>query len=79
MYKCYTIGNRQSLQLALSSLIEYETSKTIMSVHVEYKINMIYNEKIVLVISVSTTDPLHGCFPAFLASFSSDGYVLTLS
>lgn len=76
------LHNREQTEFAFSSskINEFETSKIIMLVHVEYKMNMIFNENLVLVISVSTTDPLHGCYPAFVASFSSDGYVpLTLS
>lgn len=76
------LHNREQTEFAISSskINEFETSKTIMLVHVEYKMNMIFNENLVLVISVSTwIHPLHGCYPASLASFSSDGYVpLTL-
>lgn len=56
------LHNREQTEFAISSskINEFETSKTIMLVHVEYKINMIFNGNLVLVISVSTTDPLHG-------------------
>ncbi len=42
------LHNREQTELAISSskINEFETGKTIMLVHVEYKMNMIFNENL---------------------------------